>query len=242
MKLSLGTVLLFGALAIGCDKKKEIPPDAEAIVAEARDQVDALEKLAGKLPASIDQKSGPECGEAKKSLVLSRTDLERVFVKDRASYDSYKDGREHEANAEVDPSGWVFPASFNPRLVELSLETWSAQRHPATIDDLRKALDSIRPIEHLVVYRADNDTEGGCMSCGPEGTFRPATLKALAIAYDKKTLEPVCHATLQVESAKELRVAVRSGEDTAMAGHRALDRDLRDKLRAAVEKRFGVAN
>jgi hypothetical protein len=39
MRLFLGTALLFSAFVAGCDKKKEIPADADAIVADYKDEL-----------------------------------------------------------------------------------------------------------------------------------------------------------------------------------------------------------
>ncbi len=225
-------------LATSCKAKKEMPPDADAIVAEARAEKEALQKIASKVPAAFDAKLGPACGEPKKTLVLSRTDLERVFVKNRETFDFAKDGRKYECDYAQEPSGWIFPASFSPKRIDISLGYWETQRHPATIADLRKALDSQRPHEHVAVYLADQDTTGGCVSCGPNGTFQAATLNALVVVFDRKSTDVVCQLSLQVESDSKLNFSVRSGETENSAATRALMNNLRDRLRAAVKKRF----
>lgn len=243
VRFSWGAAFLCSFLAAGCKKEREIPADADAIVAEAREQLDRFKKLPGKMPSSIEQKPGPECGAPKKTLVLSRSDLERAFIErnERSGYNGLKDGRMYEAESPETPAGWVFPASFTPSLVAEVLRLWEIQRHPGNIENLREALDSVRPFEHIAVYMAAEDSDGGCMTCGPAGTFRPATLKALAVVFDRKTIDVVCHASLQVESSKELTVGVRPGERDSEAGTRALWRDLGKHLRDAVNKRFGAS-
>lgn len=240
MKRTFGTFLLFSALAIACEKKPEVPADADAMATEAGEQVEALKKLSGKLPSSIEQKAGPECGQPKKTLVVSRADLERAFVADPSTYPGFKDGRSFEANDELEPSQWGFPSEFNPRTVQKNLDSWKSQRDAESIGSVRFALEGIRPIEHIAVLVADSMPEGGSMSEAKDGTFTAAKLKALAVVYDKKTLDVVCHATFVVETSKELRLVGVPGEDPIISGRRALNRNLRENLRTAGEERFGA--